>query len=75
MDVFIRGDRQPATRYTGLRIGLFFFGTGVWLAGVVRENEAFTGAAIVIVLAALLLGLVGRRPDEDDTDGTSDEPA
>jgi hypothetical protein len=59
--MFIRREPRPAARYTGIRVGLFFFGAGLWLAGVVRDNQTFTAAAIVVVLGAVLLGLADRR--------------
>lgn len=53
-----RGRRYD--RLTPWRVGLFFLGAGVWIAGALSERPAVTGAAIVIVAVALLLGLLGR---------------
>ena len=60
--------RGGSTRFLYTRVGLFFLSAGVWLAGVVIEDERFTGAAIFILLIALVLGLIGRRRDEGRSD-------
>jgi hypothetical protein len=57
--VFIRRDRRGFRRYTWWRVGLVFLAAGTWLAGVRTARPLVTGAAIVILLAALALGLAG----------------
>lgn len=47
-------------RYLLTRITLGFLGAGIWVAGVVTANRTVTGAAIVIVFAAVLLGWLAR---------------
>ena len=65
--IFIRRDRPASARMIGLRVGLFFLAAGLWLAGVVVENDAITGVAILVALIALGLGLLGReKPAEEE---------
>jgi hypothetical protein len=59
----IRRDRQPDSRVLRLRVTLFLIGAGVWMAGVTVQRPWITGAAIVILLPAVLLGLVGRHKE------------
>lgn len=59
--MFLRRDRRSVHRLVFWQVGLFFLAAGVWLGGVVAENRVATGAAIVIALAAIVLGMVGRR--------------
>ncbi|MEX2569823.1 MAG: hypothetical protein WD737_00860 [Gemmatimonadota bacterium] len=59
--MFIRRDRRAPNRYTAVRVGLFFFAAGLWLAGVVVENETVTTAAMIVAVLAIFLGLVLRR--------------
>ena len=59
----IRRDRHSTGRYLRLRLTLFFLAAGVWLAGVTVERPWITGAAIVILFPAVLLGLMGRRKE------------
>jgi len=56
----IRRDREPSGRYLRLRLTLFFLAAGVWLAGVTVERPWITAVAIVLLLPAVILGLVGR---------------
>jgi hypothetical protein len=57
----IRRDRRGSGRFLVLRVGLFFLAAGVWLAGVRTGRSWVTGAAIVILLPAVLLGFLGRK--------------
>lgn len=59
--MFIRRDRRPANRLTPWRVALVFLAAGIWLGGVLTENHLATGAAIVVLLAAIALGYVGRE--------------
>lgn len=63
--MFIRRDRKGAGRFLLWRVALFFLAAGVWLGGVLAENETATGLAILILLAAVVLGFVGRRREEE----------
>ncbi len=45
------------------RLALLVLGMGVWIAGVIIERPILTGAAIVILLIALILRFVD-RPEE-----------
>ncbi len=76
--MFARRDRPPATRFLAIRIGLLFLGAGIWVAGVLGENYGWTGVAIVVILAGVVLGIVARRGEErageelDDGDEADD---
>lgn len=61
--MFVRRDGTSTTRYLTVRIGLFFLGAGIWVAGVLGENRAWTGAAMGVILAALILGTIARKRD------------
>ena len=38
--IFLRRDRPPVRRLVAVRVGLFFLGAGIWLAGVMgRDRE------------------------------------
>lgn len=52
-----RGGYTPLTPW---RVGLFFFGAGIWVGGLVSENRSVTGAAIGVLVLAAVLGLVER---------------
>jgi hypothetical protein len=65
-----------ARRVTGWQVTLFFLAAGIWLVGVVADDTRFTGAAIVLLVAALVLRIIrdraapGDEPEpEDDTAG------
>lgn len=58
---FIRRDRRGVHRLTPWRVALVFLAAGVWVGGFLAENYLATGVAIVIVVAAILLGFVGRE--------------
>lgn len=59
--MFIRRDGVVARRYTAVRVGLFFFAAGLWLAGVSVESELITTVAMVIAIGTLLFGVLLRR--------------
>lgn len=59
--MFIRRDRRGADRFMVLRVALFFLAAGVWVGGLLAGNDTATGVAILIVLAALGVGLLARR--------------
>jgi di/tricarboxylate transporter len=71
--IFIRRSRRPVRRYTVLRVSLFFFAAGLWLAGVAVDNPAITGTAIVVAAVALLAGLIARRAGNEG-EGDAGEP-
>jgi di/tricarboxylate transporter len=57
--IFIR--RSGAVlRYTALRVGLFFLAAGIWLAGIMVEDDRITIVAIGVVIVAILVGAFGR---------------
>lgn len=60
--IFAPRDGRPPNRFTVWRVGLFFLAAGTWIAGVMVERPAVTGAAIVFAGLGVLLGLVGREP-------------
>jgi hypothetical protein len=59
--MFIRRDGNGFNRFTWLRVALFFLAAGIWLGGALSGNDLATGAAIVVLLAAVVLGRVGAR--------------
>lgn len=61
--MFIRRDRKGYDRFTWLRVALLFLAAGTWLGGVLSGNGFATGAAIVILLVAVLFGRIGRGTD------------
>jgi low temperature requirement protein LtrA len=61
--MFFRRGGGDSNRFTAWRVGLFFLAAGTWLAGVLAERPLLTGAAIVIVLVAVMLGPLGRREE------------
>lgn len=66
-----RGDRSSGDgRFLKIRLALLWLGALVWLTGVVLERSILTGAAMGILFAALLLGLIARRSGS----GPQDEP-
>jgi len=80
--MFIRRDRQYSRGLTFVRVGIFFFAAGMWLAGVTVGNDTVTSIAIVVAAVGLLLGWAGRprHPAEDvlqeeDEDWQEDEAA
>lgn len=69
--IFLRRDRRGSARWMPVRVGLFFLAAGIWVAGASVGNDWVTGAAIVVAIVALLLGVVVRRnemraPDEQE---------
>jgi len=75
--MFIRRSRGREPDPPGVlswRLGLFFLAAGVWLAGVVIGDDRVTGAAIVILLVAVVIRLFGRRSDVDDGDPEEPHP-
>lgn len=59
--MFLRRDRRGPGRYIRLRVGLLFAAAGTWLAGVLSGRASVTGAAILLLVVALLIGVVERR--------------
>jgi len=81
----IRRRRTPGgpetQRITGWQVTLFFLAAGIWLVGVVAEDGRLTGAAIALLLAALVLRLIRDRDasrddgkDNADLDGSGGPP-
>ena len=67
------GGRRGGARFLEARVALFLTGAVVWLTGIVLQIELLTGAAIVILLAALVLGLIARRMAEREREGEETE--
>ena len=59
--MFVSRDRRPRDRYAALRIGLIFLAAGLWLGGLITDQAYATGAAIVVLVVALVLQMIGRR--------------
>lgn len=58
--------RGGRSRFLYWQVGLFFLGAGVWLGGVLTGRTAVTGVAIAILVAAMILGAMGRRGQQDE---------
>lgn len=50
-----------ANRFVYWQVGLFFLASGVWVVSLVSGYTKLTGVAIGILLAALIVGAIGRR--------------
>ncbi|MQA90547.1 MAG: hypothetical protein GEU90_09970 [Gemmatimonas sp.] len=57
----MRRDRPPVNRLVAVRVGLFFLGAGIWLAGVMIGDQRVTTVAIVVIAVAILMGAYLRR--------------
>ena len=72
--MFFLRHRPSAQRFIAVRVGLFFFAAGLWLAGVRVGDSRVTAAAIGVAAVAILLGLVTRRLESrDDEKGVDSE--
>jgi hypothetical protein len=69
-----RGRRDEPSRFVWLKVGLFFAGAAVLLAGMVMERDVLVAVAIGILGVGFLLRFLERRDpvrwvaDEDDPD-------
>jgi len=64
--MFVRPGRgDGGARFVAARIAMFCAASGVWIAGVLTERREVTGAAIAILIVAVLLGLPGRRRERN----------
>jgi|GEM_PF-3797826 len=81
----IRRRKTPAGpenhRITGWQVTLFFLAAGIWIVGVAADDGRVTGAAIALLLAALVLRLIRDRAvprddveDAGDPDGSDGPP-
>lgn len=62
-------------RFVDWQVGFYFLAAGIWLGGVIAGRPSLTGVAIGLLVAALLLGMIGRRLDRPVDDGeTSVDP-
>ncbi|MEX2583223.1 MAG: hypothetical protein WD766_08105 [Gemmatimonadota bacterium] len=71
--MFIRRDRSAPTSYVALRVGLFFFAAGLWLAGVWAGNELVTAVAMVIAVGTMFFSLYLRRQMADQQEEEMEE--
>jgi di/tricarboxylate transporter len=73
--VFIRRSGPGHTRFTWLRVGLFFLAAGMWIGGVIVDNATVRVVAIVVLVAAFALRLAAGRGYEeaDDEDFSAEE--
>ena len=53
-------------RFTVARVAIIFLAAGVWLGGAMTGRSLLTGAAIALLVVALLLGLAGRARSRDE---------
>lgn len=65
---FVRRSGEVDRTYVNVRVGLFFFAAGLWLAGVKVQNTTLTAMALGIALFAVCLGLLGRRRRRSEVD-------
>lgn len=71
--IFVRRDRSAPTTHLALRVGLFFFAAGLWLAGVWIESQIVTAVAMVIAVATMLFGLYLRRQVISERENEAEE--
>ena len=64
---------RGGARWLDTRVGLFWLGALVWLTGLLLGLPVLTIVAMVILFAALLLGLVARKSAPDDTEPADEE--
>jgi hypothetical protein len=58
--MFLRRDRRGPDRFLDLRVKLFFAGAALLVAGMALERRILVGVAAAVLVAAFILGLVGR---------------
>ena len=72
MGVRTRRDRR-SHRYVEWQVALFFLAAGIWVGAMIVGRPRITGAAVVVLFVALLLGVHGRRlaaRQDEDEDGS-----
>jgi hypothetical protein len=73
-----RQRRAEPGRFLHLKVGLFFVGAAVLLAGMVTERDVVVAVAIAILAVGFLLRFLERRDPprfvEDDDDPEDEEP-
>lgn len=52
-------------RYLVWKVAIFFLAAGMWLAGVISGRSWLSGAAIVVLLVAIVLRFLPQGADED----------
>ena len=67
------GGRFGGSRFLDVRMALFWLGAAVWLTGILLKIDLLTIVAIVILFAALLLGLIARRMAESEMEAEEGE--
>lgn len=60
-----RTRRSSPDRFLIWKVAIFFLAAGVWLAGVISGRGWLSGAAIVILLLAIVLRFLPQGGDED----------
>ncbi|CAN5537731.1 hypothetical protein BH24GEM3_BH24GEM3_07800 [soil metagenome] len=63
-----RTRRSSPDGYLLWKVAIFFLAAGVWLAGVISGRAWLSGAAIAILLLALVLRFLPQGGDEDRTE-------
>jgi fatty acid desaturase len=63
-----RTRRSSPDGYLLWKVAIFFLAAGVWLAGVISGRAWLSGAAIVVLLLALVLRFLPHDGDEDATE-------
>jgi uncharacterized membrane protein len=66
--IFLRRDRYPIRRWMALRVGLLFLAAGIWLAGVVIDDDRITAVAIVVAGIGIMMGAYLRRREVDSAE-------
>ena len=61
----LRRRGRGSHRFVNWQVGLFFLAAGIWLGGVVTGIHQATFLSIAVLLAAIVLGMTGRRGQQD----------
>ncbi len=61
----LRRHGRPSHRFVVWQVGLFFLAAGIWLGGVIAGIHEATFLSIALLLAAMVLGVIGRRGQQD----------
>lgn len=63
-----RTRRSSADPHLAWKVAIFFLAAGLWLAGVIAGRAWLSGAAIAVLLLALVLRFLPQDAEEDATE-------
>ncbi|HEV2132128.1 MAG TPA: hypothetical protein VGR27_13530 [Longimicrobiaceae bacterium] len=63
-----RTRRSSPDRHLVWKVAIFFLAAGIWLAGVISGRAWLSGAAIAVLLLALVLRFLPQGAEEDATE-------